>query len=149
MGRTLRRWKLNELPQVVNILLGDLSVVGPRPLIEGTTGYNSYSDDLKRKIFSNRPGLTGIGSIVFRDEESILSRVDDPHEFYALELAPHKAELELWYYENKSLQVDIKIIICTAIVILSPGSRMHEKMFPGLPKIPETLGVDIDKEAPL
>ena len=71
MGYTLRRWKLNELPQVVNILLGDLSVVGPRPLIEGATGYNTYSDDLKSKIFSNRPGLTGIGSIVFRDEEVI------------------------------------------------------------------------------
>ena len=103
MGHTLRRWKLNELPQVVNIFLGDLSVVGPRPLIDGTTGYNAYADDLKAKIFSNRPGLTGIGSIVFRDEKAILSSVDNPHDFYVRELVPYKADLELWYLENKSL----------------------------------------------
>ena len=149
MGHTLRRWKLNELPQVVNILLGDLSVVGPRPLIEGTTGYNSYSDDLKFKIFSNRPGLTGIGSIVFRDEESILSSVDNPHDFYARELAPYKADLELWYFENKSLQVDIGIIICTAIVIISPKSRIHEQIFPGIPKVPETLQQYMVKDSSL
>ena len=139
MGHTLRRWKLNELPQVVNILLGDLSVVGPRPLIEGTTGYDAYSDDLKSKIFSNRPGLTGIGSIVFRDEEAILSSVDNPHDFYVRELAPYKADLELWYFENKSLKVDIGIIICTAISIMLPKSRIHEKIFSGIPKVPEKL----------
>ena len=139
MGHALRRSKLNELPQVLNILLGDLSVVGPRPLIEGTTGYNAYSDDLKSKIFSNRPGLTGIGSIVFRDEEAILSSVDNPHEFYVRELAPYKADLELWYYKNKSLKVDVGIIICTAISIMLPKSRIHENIFYGIPKIPEKL----------
>ena len=139
MGYTLRRWKVNELPQLVNILLGDLSVVGPRPLIAGTTGYNAYSDDLKSTIFSNRPGLTGIGSIVFRDEEAILSSVDNPHDFYVRKLAPCKAHLELWYFENKSLKVDIGIIICTAVSIILPKSRLHEKMFPGIPKVPESL----------
>ena len=139
MGHTLRRSKLNELPQVLNILLGDLSVVGPRPLIEGTTGYNAYSNDLKSKIFSNRPGLTGIGSIVFRDEEAILSSVDNPHEFYVRELAPYKADLELWYYKNKSLKVDVGIIICTAISIMLPKSRIHENIFCGIPKTPEKL----------
>lgn len=140
MGHTLRRWKINELPQVVNILLGDLSVVGPRPLIEGTTGYNAYSDETKAKIFSNRPGLTGIGSIVFRDEEAILSRVDRPHDFFLREIAPYKAALELWYYENKSLNVDLMIIICTIFSIVLPKSRMHEKFFVGLPQVPDTLG---------
>ena len=149
MGHTLRRWKLNELPQVVNILLGDLSVVGPRPLIEGTTGYNAYSDDLKSKIFSNRPGLTGIGSIVFRDEEAILSSVDNPHDFYVRELAPYKADLELWYFENKSLKVDIGIIICTAISIIFPKSRIHENIFPGIPKVPEKLKEYMVKESSL
>ena len=129
MGYTLRRWKLNELPQLVNILLGDLSVVGPRPLIEGTTGYNSYSDDLKSKIFSNRPGLTGIGSIVFRDEEAILSSVDNPHDFYVREIAPYKADLELWYFENKSLKVDFGIIICTAFSIIFPKVEYMKKFF--------------------
>lgn len=149
MGYTLRRWKLNELPQLVNILLGDLSVVGPRPLIEGTTGYNSYSDDLKSKIFSNRPGLTGIGSIVFRDEEAILSSVDNPHDFYVRELAPYKADLELWYFENKSLKVDFGIIICTAISIIFPKSRIHEKIFPEFPEVPEKLKEYMFKELSL
>jgi len=139
MGHSLRRWKLNELPQVVNILMGDLSIVGPRPLIEGTTGYKAYSDDIKAKIFSNRPGLTGIGSIVFRDEEVILSSVDNPHDFYIRELAPYKADLELWYFDNKSLKVDIAIIICTAISIILPDSQMYENFFPELPKIPKKL----------
>ena len=149
MGHTLRRWKLNELPQVVNVLLGDLSVVGPRPLIEGTTGYNAYPDDLKSKIFSNRPGLTGIGSIVFRDEEAILSSVDNPHDFYARELAPFKADLELWYIENKSVKTDIGIIICTAISIISPKSRMYENIFSGIPKVPEKLKEYMVKESSL
>jgi len=139
MGYTLRRWKLNELPQVVNILLGDLSVVGPRPLIEGTTGYNAYSDHLKSKIFSNRPGLTGIGSIVFRDEEAILSSVDNPHDFYVRELAPYKADLEMWYFKNKSLKVDIGIIICTAISIILPKSLIYENIFSRIPEVPEKL----------
>jgi lipopolysaccharide/colanic/teichoic acid biosynthesis glycosyltransferase len=149
MGHTLRRWKLNELPQVVNILLGDLSVVGPRPLIEETTGYNAYSDDLKFKIFSNRPGLTGIGSIVFRDEEAILSSVDNPHDFYIRELAPYKADLEQWYFENKSLKVDIGIIICTGIAIILPKSRIHESVFAGLPKVPIKLKEYMAKESSL
>jgi len=149
MGYTLRRWKLNELPQLVNILLGDLSVVGPRPLIEGTTGYNSYSDDLKSKIFSNRPGLTGIGSIVFRDEEAILSSVDNPHDFYVREIAPYKADLELWYFENKSLKVDFGIIICTAFSIIFPKSRIHEKIFSGIPEVPEKLKEYMFKELSL
>ena len=139
MGYTLRRWKINELPQVVNILLGDLSVVGPRPLIEGTTGYNAYSDHLKSKIFSNRPGLTGIGSIVFRDEEAILSCVDNPHDFYVRELAPYKADLEMWYFKNKSLKVDIGIIICTAISIILPKSLIYENIFSRIPEVPEKL----------
>ncbi len=139
MGYTLRRWKINELPQVVNILLGDLSVVGPRPLIEGTTGYNAYSDQLKSKIFSNRPGLTGIGSIVFRDEEAILSCVDNPHDFYVRELAPYKADLEMWYFKNKSLKVDIGIIICTAISIILPKSLIYENIFSRIPEVPEKL----------
>ncbi|MDB2481927.1 sugar transferase [Gammaproteobacteria bacterium] len=149
MGHTLRRSKLNELPQVVNILLGDLSVVGPRPLVEGTTGYNAYSDDLKFKIFSNRPGLTGIGSIVFRDEEAILSNVDNPHDFYVRELAPYKADLELWYFKNKSLKVDIGIIVCTAISIILPKSLVHEKIFSGIPEVPEKLKEYIVKESSL
>lgn len=146
MGHILRKWKINELPQVINILLGDLAIVGPRPLIEGTTGYNSYSNEIKEKIYSNLPGLTGIGSIVFRDEEAILSKVDNPHDFFLKEIAPHKADLEVWYFNNKSFSTDVKIIVCTAISIFSVKSRIHEKFFTGLPKLPKTLDEYMKKD---
>ena len=129
--------------------MGDLSVVGPRPLIERTTSYNAYSDHFKSKIFSNRPGLTGIGSIVFRDEEAILSSVDNPHDFYVQELAPYKADLELWYSKNKSLKVDIGIIICTAISIMLPKSLIHENIFSGIPEVPQKLKEYIVKDSSL
>ena len=81
VGAFLRRTKINELPQIVNVLIGDLSMVGPRPLIERT--FNLYSEDTKLKISSLKPGLTGIGSLIFRDEESILFNTDLPlEEFY-------------------------------------------------------------------
>lgn len=146
LGHTLRRWKLNELPQVINILLGDLSIVGPRPLVEGTTGYKAYPIDIRNKIFSNRPGLTGIGSIIFRDEETILSNFNDPHVFYVKVLAPYKADLELWYFDNKTLKVDIGIIICTAVSVIFPNSRLHETIFTNLPKVPEKLKKYMDKD---
>lgn len=149
LGHSLRRWKINELPQIINILWGDLSVVGPRPLIEGTTGYKAYSDDVKAKIFSNRPGLTGIGSIVFRDEEAILSRVVDPHFFYIQEIAPYKADLELWYFENKSLKVDILIIICTAISIIFPKSLIYRNILPKVPSVPKNLKKYLARSEPL
>ena len=148
-GHFLRRWKINELPQIVNILWGDLSVVGPRPLIEGTTGYKAYSDNVRAKIFSNRPGLTGIGSIVFRDEEAILSKVEDPHHFYVQKIAPYKADLELWYFENKSLKVDILIIICTAISIIFPRSLIYRHILPRVPAVPKTLKKHLARSAPL
>ena len=139
LGHTLRKWKLNELPQIVNVLLGNLSIVGPRPLIEGTTGYMAYSDNDRNKIYSNRPGLTGIGSIVFRDEEAILSCMEDPHKFYTHEMAPYKAKLELWYFENKSFKTDMYIILCTILSIIFPKINLYINFFPELPNLPNKL----------
>lgn len=139
IGKILRKWKLNELPQVLNILVGDLAIVGPRPLIEGTTGFQAYSEELREKIFSVRPGLTGIGSIVFRDEEQILSNTDNPHEFYSNELAPYKAELELWYIQNKSFKLDCLIIFCTAVSLVDSSSLLYRSLFKTLPSIPSKL----------
>ena len=139
IGKILRKWKLNELPQVWNILVGDLAIVGPRPLIEGTTGYEAYSEDLRAKIFSIRPGLTGVGSIVLRDEERILSNTENPHDFYTNVLAPYKAELELWYIKNKSFVLDAVIILCTAITIIKPSSQAYRKIFKTLPPVPSQL----------
>ena len=72
MGRILRPTKLNELPQVINVLKGDLSIVGPRPLVDRT--FNAYTEEIQEKIYDVKPGITGIGSIIFRDEEELISK---------------------------------------------------------------------------
>ena len=134
IGSLLRKTKINELPQIINILKGDISLVGPRPLVSKT--FEAYTEDVQAKIYNVKPGLTGIGSIIFRDEESIISSVkdEDPHEFYKRVIAPYKGDLELWYQNNNSFVLDLKLIFMTAWVILFPNSRLYEKWFKDLPK---------------
>tara|TARA_Y100000766_G_C18881517_1_gene593701 strand:+ start:1068 stop:1733 length:666 start_codon:yes stop_codon:yes gene_type:complete len=134
IGAFLRKTKINELPQIINILKGDISLVGPRPLVYNT--FLAYSKDIQSKIYNVKPGLTGIGSIVFRDEESIISTVKDenPHDFYKRVIAPYKAELEIWYQNNMSLYLDFQLIFITAWVIIFPHSKIYDKWFEDLPK---------------
>ena len=133
-GKFLRKTKINELPQIINILKGDISLVGPRPLVTKT--FTAYNEDVQSKIYNVKPGLTGIGSIIFRDEESIISAVkdEDPHEFYKRVIAPYKGELEMWYQDHRSFVLDLQLIFMTAWVILFPESRLYEKWFKDLPK---------------
>ena len=133
-GKFLRKTKINELPQIINILKGDISLVGPRPLVTKT--FTAYNEDIQSKIYNVKPGLTGIGSIIFRDEESIISAVtdEDPHEFYKRIIAPYKGELEMWYQSNNSFFLDLQLIFMTAWVILVPTSKLYEKWFKDLPK---------------
>ena len=133
-GKFLRKTKINELPQIINILKGDISLVGPRPLVTKT--FSAYNEDVQSKIYNVKPGLTGIGSIIFRDEESIISAVtnEDPHEFYKRVIAPYKGELEMWYQSNCSFLLDLQLIFMTAWVILVPTSKLYEKWFKNLPK---------------
>jgi len=133
-GKFLRKTKINELPQIINILKGDISLVGPRPLVTKT--FSAYNEDVQSKIYNVKPGLTGIGSIIFRDEESIISAVtdEDPHEFYKRVIAPYKGELEMWYQSNCSFLLDLQLIFMTAWVILVPTSKLYEKWFKDLPK---------------
>lgn len=133
-GRWLRLTKINELPQLINILLGDMTLVGPRPLVDKT--FDPYPDHVKRVIYNVRPGLTGIGSIVFRDEERLLSDSGmSPARFYADFIAPAKGELELWYQEHLSLRTDCLLVFVTTWVILFPESRLLHRLFPDLPEI--------------
>ena len=134
IGTFLRKTKINELPQIINILKGDISLVGPRPLVTKT--FSAYNVEVQSKIYNVKPGLTGIGSIIFRDEESIISAVvdKDPHEFYKLVIAPYKGELEMWYQSNCSFLLDLQLIFMTAWVILVPTSKLYEKWFKDLPK---------------
>lgn len=135
-GRFLRKTKINELPQIFNIFLGDMSIVGPRPLVDKT--FAPYSDEVKAKIYSVKPGLTGIGSVVFRDEESLLTECAKKgmnlDEAYAKVVSPYKGALEMWYLDHIGLWTDAKLIFLTAWVILFPKSELVFKMFPDLPR---------------
>ena len=134
IGVFLRKTKINELPQIINILKGDISLVGPRPLVDKT--FSAYNEEVQSKIYNVKPGLTGIGSIIFRDEESIISAVtdEDPHDFYKRVIAPYKGELEMWYQDHRSLYLDFQLIFMTAFVIFFPKTRLYEKWFKDLPK---------------
>jgi lipopolysaccharide/colanic/teichoic acid biosynthesis glycosyltransferase len=134
-GKFLRKTKINELAQLISIIKGDMSIVGPRPLI-----YNPYSEGIGEKIYTNKPGLTGIGSIIFRDEEALISNTKlNKKDFYENYICPYKGELELWYKENFGFWTDIKLIFCTAWVIFSPKSKLPNKIFKNLPKVPVNL----------
>ena len=133
MGDFLRKTKINELPQIINVLKGDLSIVGPRPLVDKT--FNAYTENVQNIIYNNKPGITGIGSIVFRDEEKLISESKlEPHEFYQKVIAPYKGEIEIWYQNNFSFSTDFKIIFLTAWVILFPKSNLLYSFFKDLPK---------------
>jgi lipopolysaccharide/colanic/teichoic acid biosynthesis glycosyltransferase len=134
-GSFLRKTKINELPQILNIIIGDLSIVGPRPQMQ--VDFEKYSDDVQGKIYNVRPGLTGIGSIIFRDEESLISLAaenENPHDFYKRVIAPYKGELEIWYHSHRSVFLDSQLIFMTAWAIVSPETRLYEKWFKDLPK---------------
>ena len=136
MGGFLRKTKINELPQIFNILKGDISLVGPRPLVDKT--FQAYSQEVQQVIYNVKPGLTGIGSIVFRDEEALVSNTTmNPHEYYAQVIAPYKGELEMWYQKKASIWVDFEIIFLTAWVIISPNSNLPYSLFRDLPAKPE------------
>ena len=137
-GNFLRQTKINELPQIINVLIGNMSIVGARPQME--VDFYKFSEEVQSKIYNSKPGITGIGSIVFRDEEELLTKVGgDPHEFYKEHLAPYKGELEVWYLKHISLITDIKIIFLTAWVIISRKSELTFKLFDDLPEKPGNL----------
>lgn len=119
LGRFLRKTKVNELPQIFNVLIGDMAIVGPRPLV--IEGELVYSPEVREKIRSVRPGLTGLGSLLLRDEEALYGERHDAHQYYVNSIQPFKAKIELWYIENRTVLLDLKIIMLTALVIVSPN----------------------------
>ncbi|MEI7526538.1 MAG: sugar transferase [Mariniphaga sp.] len=138
MGKFLRKTKINELPQIVNIFKGDMSIVGPRPLME--VDFKKYPANIQPVIYNSPPGLTGIASIVFRDEEKYYSNTEmDPHEFDRKHIAPYKGELELWYQKNLSAYTDLMLVFLTAWAIVAPKSELVYRVFRDLPERPEEL----------
>lgn len=138
MGGFLRKTKINELPQVFNVLKGDMSLVGPRPQME--VDFKAFPEPIQEVIYNVKPGITGIGSIVFRDEEKIISESElPPREVYETIIAPYKGELEVWYQQHLSLYTDLMLIFLTAWVIVFPQSQLYDKVFKDLPKRPDAL----------
>ncbi|MAZ79678.1 MAG: lipid carrier--UDP-N-acetylgalactosaminyltransferase [Gammaproteobacteria bacterium] len=137
LGKFLRKSKINELPQLWNIFIGNMSIVGPRPMVPNT--YARYPEEAQKVLNTLRPGLTGIGSIIFRDEERLLDGLINPAEFYNNNITPHKSNLERWFVQNNSLWLYIKVIFVTAWVVIFPSSNIAEKVFQGIPPLPDNL----------
>jgi lipopolysaccharide/colanic/teichoic acid biosynthesis glycosyltransferase len=134
-GKFLRKSKINELPQIFNVIIGNMSIVGPRPQMKVV--FEKFPIEKRNEIYKSKPGITGIGSIIFRDEEKWISNYEgDKHEFYKEKIAPYKTDVELWYYQNQSLFVDAKLVILTAWVIIFPESNLIDNMFKSLPQKP-------------
>lgn len=115
VGRTLRKYKLDELPQIFNVLMGDMSFVGPRPEVSEFVQY--YPIEAKKKVLSIRPGITDPASIQFRNEGETLSRSSDPERLYIEKIIPQKLALYETYVDERSLLGDIKIILTTFAAI--------------------------------
>ena len=137
VGKFLRKTKINELPQLLNIFFGDMSVVGPRPLTIQTFGsYSNITQDIIKEV---RPGLSGVGSIIFRGEEEILHGAHASVDFYDNVIAPYKGVLEEWFVLNKGLYIYFVTIFITIWVIFFPKTKVAWKVFRGLPEPPEEL----------
>jgi len=137
-GRFLRKTKINELPQIINVLNGTMSIVGPRPQME--VDFLKFPEDIQEVVYKAKPGITGIGSLIFRDEEKWLSHAQgDIHEFYKTHIAPYKGALEEWYHDHISFRTDMLLIFLTAWAIVSPGNQLVYRVFRDLPKKPVEL----------
>jgi lipopolysaccharide/colanic/teichoic acid biosynthesis glycosyltransferase len=138
IGRFLRKTKINEVPQIINVLIGNMSFVGPRPLMP--QGFYAYSEEYQDKVYQLKPGITGIGSIFFRDEELFVTNAKnqglEPKQFYKDSILPYKGALEVWYQNNISFTTDFKILFLTALVVISPENKLATKFFKDLPQRP-------------
>ena len=136
MGGFLRKTKINELPQLFNVLRGEMSFVGPRPVMP--ISFNQYPEGVKKVIYNVPPGITGIGSIIFRDEEELITQAKadgkEPWDFYRNQIYPFKGKVEEWYQDNQSFFVDLMILFLTAWVIIFPDSQLLYKVFPSIPR---------------
>ncbi len=136
-GKFLRKTKINELPQLFNIWLGQMSIVGPRPLT--IDQYNNYSKEQRTYISKLTPGLTGIGSLIFRDEESIMEKSGmDYNEIHDTIIAKYKGDLECWYYKKQNILLYIKILIFTIIAVLKSDYDV-KKRFKDIPEPDQLL----------
>lgn len=137
VGKFLRKTKINELPQLINVLIGDMSLIGPRPLTDQT--FNAYPTHVQDIVKTVKPGLSGIGSIIFRGEEDILASSNSSIDIYRNTIAPYKGELEIWYVNNRTLATYFKAIYVTLLVVIYPKSGIVWGLFKTLPEPSDSL----------
>ena len=139
LGNFLRNTKINELPQLLNILKGEMSFIGPRPLTSET--FSLYKPEVQKKIKLIKPGLSGIGSIVFRNEENILNNHKKSFKKTYLNISNYKGNLEMWYAENNNFLNYIKLLFLTIIVVIFPNTKIIWNVFKDLPRPPKNLKI--------
>ena len=136
-GKFLRFLKINELPQLFNVLKGDLSLVGPRPQVDKSL--DDLPKELRNKLSMIKPGLSGLASVILRDEEKVLSKVENPVEFHRTVLTPFKANLEIWFNDRRSLKNYFVLIFLTIFAIIFPRFKLYNSFFKSRPIGPKVL----------
>ena len=138
VGKFLRKTKINELPQLFNVFKGEMSIIGPRP--QSPRNFLAFSEDVQKNIMRISPGLTGLGSIFFSDEESMLTSSVNHDEFYDSVIMPDKGNLETWYVNHATILIDLKIVYLTVFKIIFPKLKLNlSKFFDGMPNPPKEL----------
>ena len=142
VGKFLRKTKINELPQLLNVLIGHMSLIGPRP--QAPRCFDAFSLESQGIIVQVKPGLSGIGPIVFRGEEDILEGHSGTLDFYDNVIGPYKGDVEAWYTRKQGLITYFVLILLTVWVVLSPKSDLVWRLFKDLPCPPDILKKDLN-----
>jgi len=137
IGRFLRATKINELPQLINILRGDMSVIGPRP--QTPRCFEAFPEKSQRAIVEVRPGLSGAGSVAFRGEDRMLQTAGDATQLYDQVIMPFKGQLEEWYVAKQGVKTYFLLIVVTAWAVIWRDSGLLWRVFPELPEPPAVL----------
>lgn len=141
-GKFLRKTKINELPQLLNVFIGHMSLVGPRP--QALRCFDAFPVESQDIIVQVKPGLSGIGPIVFRGEEDILEGYSGTLDFYNNVIGPYKGDVEAWYVAKEGLITYFSLILLTVWVVLFPKSDLVWRLFKDLPSPPDILKKDLN-----
>jgi lipopolysaccharide/colanic/teichoic acid biosynthesis glycosyltransferase len=137
IGRFLRKTKINELPQLINVFMGDISLIGPRPQTQRC--FDAFPLESQKEIVKVRPGLSGIGSIFFRNEEDMLEQTGSAEDFYDKIIMPYKGKLEEWYVSNQSMKLYFALIISTVFVLVFGKVPFRASLFAEIPSVTSEL----------
>ncbi len=137
LGGLLRKTKINELPQLINVFKGDMSIIGPRPQTQRC--FDAFPLSSQSEIIKVRPGLSGIGSIMFRNEEEMMHSKNNPDIFYDEIIMPYKGNLEEWYVANQNIFSYFILIAVTVWIVIFPRSNLLHIVFKLLPPHPKEL----------